>query len=433
MLHRIVSPHFQIPRWRDAVMNRKSIVGTAEIRRRLGPCCSLPASMATSVGDRLAHMRDHERAMVDELAAYVRVESGSRDKAGVDHVGGRLAEAFGSLGFAIERMPEATSGDHLVARRKGSGRGHLLALIHLDTVWPSGTLAENPFRLEDGHAFGPGVLDMKGGWVVLLSALRSLAASGWDGLAQTTVFMSSDEELGSPTARSAIERVARDADWALVMEAAREDGALVTSRGAVGALTVRAHGVTAHSIAAGKRGASAIRALASAILDLEALTERERGVVVSVGIVEGGSARQVIPDRAWASVDLRAPTSALADATLARIRAILASPSVPSTALILEGGITRPAWEPNPGTDRLLDLARRCGGPLGLALRGTASGGGSDGNFTAALGIPTIDGLGPQGANLTARNEYVAVDSLAPRSALLAGIISGLPSLLSKS
>lgn len=367
--------------------------------------------------------------MLAELGRYVAVESGSREKAAVDRAGTLLGEAFTALGFRVERVPQDAAGDHVVARRDGGGRGRLLALLHLDTVWPGGTLAENPFRVEAGRAYGPGVLDMKAGWVVLLSALRALDGLGRVGPARLTVFMSADEELGSPTARPLIEREARNADHVLVFEAAREDGSLVTSRGAVGALILRAGGITAHSIA-GRGGASAIRTMAHAIVALEALTDRDRGVVVNVGIVEGGSARQVVPDRAWASVDLRAPTTGLAEVTLDAMRRIAAAPAVPGTTLTLEGGITRPAWEPNEGTARLLELARRCGEPLGLRIRGVASGGGSDGNFAAALGVPTLDGLGPQGANITARDEHVLVESMVPRAALLAAIISGLPTLL---
>ncbi len=249
--------------------------------------------MPTLARDLLDVMLPRQTELLEELATYVRAESGSQDKGAVDRAGQHLCEAFETLGFRVERMRQQTCGDHLLASREGSGHGRLLALIHLDTVWPTGTLAENPFRVEAGRAYGPGVLDMKGGWVVLLSALRALRDVGWDGLARTTVLMSADEEVGSPTARPLIEWTARDADWALVMEGAREDGALVSSRGAVGALMVRAGGVTAH--------------------------------------------------------------------------------------------------------------------------------------------VPTLDGLGPQGANITARDEYVLVDSLVPRAALLAGIIAGVPSLLSAS
>ena len=155
----------------------------------------------TDVQEYYAYVQDQQAAIVDELERYVTIESGSRDKAGVDRVGRAVSEAFRALGFTIERIAETECGDHLVARRSGGGGGRLLALIHLDTVWPAGSLATNPFRVEDGRVYGPGTRDMKGGWVVLLSALRALRAAGWDGLAETTVFMTGDEELGSPRGR----------------------------------------------------------------------------------------------------------------------------------------------------------------------------------------------------------------------------------------
>lgn len=367
--------------------------------------------------------------VVDELGRYVSVESGSRDKAGVDRVGRLVAPAFEALGFSLARMSEHTCGDHLVARRTGRGRGRLLALIHLDTVWPQGTLAENPFRVEEGRAYGPGVLDMKGGWVVLLSALRALRDAGWDGLAETAVFMTGDEELGSPAGRPWIEREARGADWALVMESARENGALVVGRGMVGAMYLAVRGITAHATRA-QRGASAIHELAHKILALEALTDAERGVLVNVGTVSGGSARQVIPDRAQAAIDVRAPDTDLAAQVVDRIRAIAETRTVAGTEAALTGGITRPAFDRNAGTDRLLALAQRCAGGLGMTVEGAVTRGGSDGNFTAALGIPTLDGLGPEGANGVSRGEYVLVESIPRRAALLAGVIAGLPGLL---
>lgn len=370
-----------------------------------------------------------QAAMVDELGRYVGIESGSRDKAGVDRAGYAVAEAFRELGFTVERLPEGECGDHLVARRHGGGRGRLLALIHLDTVWPRGTLAENPFRVEDGRAFGPGVLDMKGGWVVLLWALRALRDAGWDGLASITVFLTGDEELGSPAGRPWIEREARAADWALVMEPARENGDLVTQRGMVGAVHFDILGITAHTVAA-ERGASAITEAAYKILALERLTDAARGALVNVGTIEGGSARQVVPDRVRLSVDLRAPSADLAGELLARVTAIAEARQVAGTTTVMTGGITRPAFEPSAGTERLLRLAQECGRALGLSLNGAATRAGSDGSFAAALGVPTLDGLGPQGANAVSRQEYVLVDSLPQRAALLASLIAGLPALL---
>jgi glutamate carboxypeptidase len=380
------------------------------------------------VTDLYRQLQGQQPAMVAELERYVAIESGSHDKDGVDRAGAALAESFQALGFTIERASRADGGDHLIARRCGAGQGRLLALIHLDTVWPRGTLQQNPFRIEDGKAYGPGVLDMKGGWVVLLSALRVLHGNDWDGLGEVTVFMTADEELGSPSGRPLIEAEAGSADWVVVMEPARENGALVTSRGMVGALYLSVRGATAHTGAAG-RGASAIEEIAHKIIGLQALTDHDTGVIVSVGTVRGGSARQVIPDEAEISIDVRAPSTRLADVVLERIRAVSGRQHVEGTTTALTGGMTRPAFDPNPGTRRLFELAEACGAAIGLHLLEASTRAGSDGSFTAALGVPTLDGLGPEGANVCSRDEYVVVDSLPRRAALLAGIMSRLPTL----
>jgi glutamate carboxypeptidase len=367
--------------------------------------------------------------MIEKLGRFVTIESGSREKEAVDRMGRALAPAFEELGFSVARIAETECGDHLIARRAGHGQGRLLALIHLDTVWPTGSLADNPFRVENGVAFGPASRDMKGGWVVLLSALRALRAAGWDGLAQTTVFMTADEQLGSPRGRRWIEQEARNADWALVMEPAREGGELVTQRGVVGAVEIDFHGLTTHALNR-KHGASAILEAAHKIPELEGLSADEHGVVVSVGLVQAGSARQYVPAHAWLSVDLRSPSQTLAEETLAHMRAVLAEPRVLGTRAVMSGGITRPAFPQSEGTERLLQLARACGPAVGIDVRGSYTAGGSDGNFTAALGVPTLDGLGPEPAGGSGVTENVLVESFPRRAALLAGIIEGLPGLL---
>ncbi|MGI8855212.1 MAG: M20 family metallopeptidase [Thermomicrobiales bacterium] len=374
------------------------------------------------------YVQAQQAAVLDELERYVTIESGSRNKAEVDRVGRVVSEAFRALGFTIERIEETHCGDHLVARRSGSGSGRLLALIHLDTVWPVGSLTTNPFRVEDGRVYGPGTRDMKGGWVVLLSALRALRAADWDGLAETTVFMTGDEELGSPRGRQWIEQEARRADWALVMEPARDNGGLVTRRGMVGAVSFEIQGAATHATSR-PMGASAIVEAAHKILALEALNDVERGVLVNVGIIEAGNARQVIPDRASLSIDLRAPGTAEADALIASVTAIAARTIVPGATTTMTGGITRPAFPTSAGTERLLRLAQECGRDLGLTFEGNYTRAGSDGNFTAALGVPTLDGLGPEGGSGASRRENILLASVPSRAALLAGIIAGLPGL----
>lgn len=372
----------------------------------------------------LAHeLACQQPAMTALLREFVEIESGSYDKAGVDNVGRMLAARFETLGFGVERLAEATTGDHLVATRRGSGSGRLLVLIHLDTVWPAGTLEEIPFEIRDGRATGPGVLDMKGGWVVLLSALDALRDIGWDGYELITVFMTADEQLGSPTGRPAIERIAADHDWAIVMEPARESGAFVTKRGAVGAVFVDVEGITAHAMGT-IAGASAVVEAAHIAIELEQLTDREQGVIVNVGILNGGSARQVVPDRARMTIDLRAPTPEKADWLVERVTNIISHRTVDGTRAKLSGGITRPAYAADQVDSDLYRTAGRCARSVGIEPAAESTRGGSDANFTASRGIPTLDGLGPEGANGCTRSEYVVLDSLPRRTALLAGLIA---------
>ena len=378
------------------------------------------------------YLKAREAELAEELGRYVSIESGSREKGGVDAVGRAVAPAFEELGFTIERISETECGDHLIARRSGSGQGRLLALIHLDTLWPTGGLADNPFRVEDGVAYGPGIRDMKGGWVVLLAALRALDAAGWDGLAETTVFMTADEQLGSPRGRRWIEQEADGADWALVMEPAREGGALVTSRGVVGAVAFDITGVSAHSIDRGK-GINANLEAAHKILALEAMTDDARGVIVSVGLVQGGSSRQYTAARAWLSIDLRAPDDTTAQETLTRMQVIANTTYVPGTTTTMSGGLTRPAFPTSVGAERLLRLAQACAPAAGIDnIQATYSRGGSDGSFTAAMGVPTLDGLGIEGGGGFGLYENALIASIPRRGALLAGIIEGLPGLLAE-
>lgn len=375
------------------------------------------------------YLSGRQDQMVEELGRYVSCESGSYDKAGIDRVGAEVAAAFRELGFTIDTIPETEFGNHLVARRRGSGVGRLLALIHLDTIWPAGTLAENPFRVSDGRAYGPGILDMKGGWVVLLEALRALAHVGWDGLASTTVFMTGDEQLGSARGRPWIEKEAESADWSLVMEPAREGGHLCIQRSLLGSMIFDVTGKPAHTVRS-HQGASAIDELAYKIVALRELHDPERGVLVNVGLIEGGSARQVLAGRAKATIDVRAPNSELADELMTAVREIGERVYVPGTTTTVTGRIHRPAFIPSEGTRQLLALAQKQAAALGMQVEGVGTQGGSDGCFTAAMGVPTLDGLGPEGFHSGSRDECVLIESLPRRAALLAGLIASLPTLL---
>lgn len=375
----------------------------------------------------LAFLSGELPSMVEEVKRYCAVESCSRDKEGVDWVGQLAAAAWRELGFSTEVLPQAECGNHVVARRRGAGRGRLLCHMHLDTTQPRGTIVEHPIEETADRLYGPGILDMKGGWVVLLSAFRALRAAGWDGLEAATVFMCGDEELGSPTARASIEQEARRADWQVIMEPSRS-WALTTSRGVVGAIYLTIYGDAGDGH--GQGGASAISEAALKIPELEALTDLEKGNRIRVGIVEAGTSRQAPPLKAWLSVDLRARVQEEGEALVAGVRRIAERSHIPGTRTVMEGGITRPAFPRNEGNLQLLRLAQEAGRELGLEISEAPQAmGGSDGNFGAALGLPSLDGLGALGGSEQNR-QYVYKEALAQKGAILASVIARLPGLL---
>ncbi|MDR5815472.1 MULTISPECIES: M20 family metallopeptidase [unclassified Caballeronia] len=361
--------------------------------------------------------------MTHTLERLVNIDSGSYCVEGVNRVVDIMEAGLRTLGFTIDRRPMSACADQLVATRTLSGRGRLLILGHADTVWPEGTVAEWPFSIDGDRATGPGVGDMKGGLVMALSSLRYLFAHGFDDLASITFFLVPDEELGSVHSRPAIEAAAQEADFVLVLEPGRPGGGIVTARGALGAFQLCAHGRSAHCAVNYAKGASAIRELAVKVEPLEALSDPEHGAVVNVGMFHGGAARQVVPPEARMDIDLRARTQAQADAMIAEIRRIGAERRNEGVALDLRGGLTRPAFTDahnGPLRDIALDLAAQLDIPL---FEVPPTGGGSDGNFSAALGIPTLDALGPVCENICARDESISLASLAERGALFCGLI----------
>jgi glutamate carboxypeptidase len=310
--------------------------------------------------------------------------------------------------------------------RRSFGRGpRLLILGHADTVWPAGTAAEWPFARTADRLTGPGVGDMKGGVVSAVFALKCLLARGLQGLGSCTFLLVPDEELGSVQSRAWIEKEARSANTCLTLEPCRPGGGVVTGRGAVGAVIVRASGISAHCATAPEKGASAVRALAGIIGDLEALSDHAKGISASVGILRGGAARQVVPPDAELHLDLRAPDDASAGALLQGVREIVARPPFDARiSLSMSGGISRPAFPRRDGTEKLYAIAEKICADLGTPIFEVTSRGGSDGSFAAALGVPTLDGLGPICHDSCSRRETVEIASIVPRAALLGGLIA---------
>ncbi len=371
-----------------------------------------------------------EPEMILMLEGLVNQESGTGYKEGVDLVGEKLSILFKSLGYQVEVIEQKEHGNHLIVRSKPSEKQKVLLLGHMDTVFPKGTVKENPFTIKENRAYGPGVNDMKAGLVSIYWALRTIKELGLDEeIPSITIIFNSDEEVGSPSSRSIIEKEAKSASYALVLEAARANGAVVTARKGVGRYTLYSKGKAAHAGVEPEKGCSAIVDLAEAILEIHNLNDFERGTTFNIGVIEGGIAPNVVPESASAKIDLRLVT--LEEATKAEklLRKVAEKPYINGATRVLEGGINRPPMEKTERMEELYKKAHDLALQLGFELPEAMTGGGSDGNFTAALGVPTLDGLGPVGGDDHSTREYIDIKTLVPRTSLLAALILRLDKL----
>ena len=374
----------------------------------------------------LALMHQRLPAILALTEEIVNIDSGSYCAAGTSRVVKRIGAELERLGFAVTLAALPGRGEQLTAVRRGKGRGRLLVLGHADTVWPEGTVAQWPFRNDGERLTGPGVGDMKSCVVMAVSALGLLIERNAAEFAEIKFLLVPDEELGSPQSRTWIEQHAKGADWALTLEPCRPNGGVVTSRGAVGAWIVEAKGISAHSGVNYAKGASALRPLADMVAPLEDLTRLAEGQIVNVGILRGGAARQVVPHEAALHIDLRARTPAQVAALDAGLAAIFARSHDKRVSIAVNGRWTRPAWPRSEGGARLYALAKAIADEIGAEMREDASSGGSDGSFPGALGVPTIDGLGPICFDTCSRQESVPVASIAQRGAIFAGLVARL-------
>ena len=368
--------------------------------------------------DLLNQLRDDLPHTLNLLEAMVNMDSPSDDKSLVDKFVRFVGSQFLSIGGEVEYVPVEKFGDQLVARFDGPSSERLLILGHTDTVFPAGEAQKRPFNIVNGRAMGPGVFDMKGGIVLILSALKALGRLS----RPVTVLLTSDEEMGSGSSRALIEQEASRASAVLVLEPSLPGGALKTARKGVGHFTIKATGRAAHAGIDPSRGINAIQEIAHQILELQRMSYPERGTTVTVGLVQGGSRVNVVPAEAAVDVDVRITSNDEAARITQAVRAL--QPQVSGAVLHIRGGINRPPMERTTDIARLFEVARRIGEELGLDLQEGSTGGGSDGNFTAARGIPTLDGLGPIGDGAHALDEFVEVESIPERGALLAGLIT---------
>jgi glutamate carboxypeptidase len=359
--------------------------------------------------------------MRDTLEVLVRLESPTTDKAAVDRCGAELERRLVVIGAHVQRLPRNHAGDHLLAEF-GCGASQLLILGHFDTVWPVGQLERMPLRVADGRLYGPGSFDMKAGIVIGMTAARALYECGVPLARRLVMLWTSDEEIGSTSSRSTIEEEARRSDAVFVLEPALPGGAVKTMRKGCGEFELIVRGVAAHAGVDPGKGASAIHELAHQIGILEQLGDIDRGVSINVGTISGGIRTNVIAEEAHATIDVRVPAAVEAARIEAAIRGL--RPRNPRTSLQLAGGIDRPPLERTPAVVRLFELARNVAAEIGVELEEGSTGGGSDGNFTAALGVPTLDGLGAVGDGAHALHEHVELELLPMRAALLAELIA---------
>ena len=367
--------------------------------------------------DLLETLRRNMPETISLLEAVVNMDSPTVDKPLVDRLVRYLGTRFQTLGGSVEYIPAERFGDHLVARFDGASKSRLLILGHTDTVFPAGEVGRRPFRIENDRATGPGVFDMKAGITLIWAALRASGPLP----RPVTVLLTSDEEMGSPSSRELIEREAGAADAVLVLEPSLPGGGIKTSRKGVGRFTVMATGRAAHAGIDPSRGINAIEEIAHQIVLLQGMSDGARGTTVTVGVVQGGTRVNVVPAEAAVEIDVRITSNEEAARITELIRAL--RPRLPGATLHIRGGINRPPMERTSDTGRLFEIARKIGEELGIRIEEGSTGGASDGNFTAAMGIPTLDGLGPIGDGAHSLEEYVEIASLPERAALIAGLI----------
>ncbi|HWB31711.1 MAG TPA: M20 family metallopeptidase [Acidobacteriaceae bacterium] len=366
--------------------------------------------------------------MLAVMRRLVEAESPSDDKAAVDACGRVAAEIAEGIGAKVKRHRQREYGDVLElrwggARRVGTSDGikPVLLLGHLDTVWPLGTLAKMPWREERGRIYGPGTLDMKAGVAMALTAVRALRENGVK--RPVTLLLNSEEEIGSPVSRAITERLALESSAVLVLEPA-QGLACKTARKGVGNYRIDVTGVASHAGVDFERGHSAVLELARLIEKIAGFTDLRVGRTVNPGVIGGGTRSNVIAGSAWAEVDVRVAKVSDAAKVERLFRGLRCADK--KCSVKVTGGLNRPPMERSTGTVKLYRAAREIAQELGFALDEAATGGGSDGNFTAALAVPTLDGLGAVGEGAHAAHEQIVVEHLVPRTALLAGLIASI-------
>ena len=366
---------------------------------------------------------------LEDLKTIVNIDSGSYTKVGVDNVVSYLQKRFEDFGFTTRIEQVSDYGNHLVATRQGSNPNgpRILLIGHLDTVLADGEASRRPFTIKerDGMrvASGPGVLDMKSGVLIGLYASHLLFESNETDFQNITFLCNSDEEIGSPSSTPLVKKLASEADAVLVLEPGRARHTVLASRRGVAKYTLEVHGLSAHAGVAPKSGRNAILEMSYQVQAMQALNDTIPGTTLNVGLIKGGERSNIVPDYAWCEIDVRASTVEGFEKIQAAMQEVASHTVIDGTTIRLNGSVWHQPFEPNEQHTRLLDLTKLAGQELGIQIEGVPSGGGSDANTTAAMGIATIDGMGAGGDHAHNPEEYIELDYLPDRIALVSGLI----------
>ncbi len=362
------------------------------------------------------------------LQHLVETESPSQEKAAVDRVGAIVAEEAQTLGAQVEVIPNAETGNHVLARfssplgrgrPEGSGEGSMLLLCHMDTVFPLGTIEKTPYRETGDKIFGPGVLDMKAGIVISLAAIAEVQKAGLK--RPITLLCTSDEEIGSLTSRAHIERLAKDSALVLVLESALLDGSFKTWRKGVGEFWVKVKGRAAHAGGDHERGRNAIEEMAHQVLAIQQLTDYTKQTTLNVGVIQGGTVSNVVPEECTVQVDVRVMQPGEWERLEAEMNKL--KPVLDGTSIEVTGGLNRPPMPFDDTMKATFEKAKSIAAQIGMEIKAGGTGGSSDANFVAPLGVPVLDGMGAVGEGYHSEREYIFADSLEQRVKLVSALL----------
>ncbi len=386
------------------------------------------AASAASNQDILDRAGEVQSELLKDLEKLVNIDSPADYAPGMEMVKDLLCERLRSLGAKVEVFSAPKSGHNLLASLEGNGKAKILLLAHSDTVFQAGTAAQRPFRIADGKAYGPGVVDDKGGILTGVYALKILKQTGFRNYARITYLINCDEEIGSKSSRELIKKLGREHDYAICLEGGREGDGVINWRKGSAAIVVEVKGRASHAGGAPEKGANALLELAHQVLQLRTLENKEKGTSINFTVFHSGDKSNVIPDSAMARADMRTLDTEELDRVEKAGREMVKKKLIPDTQVKFTLTRNRPAFPQNQNTDALIQRAQSIYQEIGRTLRVSGSGGVSDGNYTALVGCPTMDGMGIVGGQGHTPEEYINIESIPPRLYLLTRMIMELGS-----